>query len=85
MYRLFKITTAVSAIVHIVSATYFAIRPVASAALLVAEVIGDGKTDRTAMPSVLAELPESVSPCSVSSCTAVQQISYIQSQSQLFV
>ena len=71
MYRLFKITIAVSAIVHIVSATHIAIRPVASAALLVTEVIGDGKTDGTAMPSVFAELPESVAPSGIPSRTAI--------------
>ena len=37
------------------------------------------------MPSVLAELPEAVPPCGVAPCAAVEQVTYVKRQRQLFV
>ena len=77
---------SVSAIVEVIaSAIEIAVRTTASATHLVSEVIGQRQADRTAVPTVFAELPEPFAPCCVTTCTAVEQVAYVKRQRQLFV
>ena len=76
---------SVSAIVEVIaSAIEIAVRTTASATL-VTKVIGQRQADRTAVPTVFAELPEPFAPCCVTTRTAVEQVAYVQRQRQLFV
>ena len=81
------IAAAVSAVVEIIaSAAIHAVASVGTAfAALIAEVIGQRQADRTAVPSILAELPEAFPPCDVPPCAAVEQVTHVKRQRQLFV
>ena len=76
---------SVTAIVEVIASAIEIAVWATAFATLVTEVIGQRQTDRTAVPSILAELPEPFAPSGVSSCTAIQYITHIKRQSQLFI
>jgi hypothetical protein len=85
--HLLIVGVAVPAIIEIIASAAYGIiaHLVAAAALLITEIIGDSQTDSTTMPSVLAELPEPLPPCCVTTGTAVQEVAHVKRERQLFV
>ena len=78
-YSILIIAASVAAIIHIISSASEVIPVALTAAwLLVTEVIGDGEANGTAMPTVLAELPDAVAPRGVTTCAAVQEVPYVE-------
>ena len=84
MYRLnFKsqfliLLITVSTIVEIIASTHLSVRTTAFASLLVTEVIGQREAHGAAMPTVLAELPETFTPGGITPRTAIQYVSYVE-------
>lgn len=63
---------AVSAIVEVITSAKVTVLTTSALTHLIAEVIRDCQTDGAAVPTVLAVLPEALSPCGILSRATIQ-------------